>query len=107
MPIVKNSQSNVVVPLFTVSNGVTSWWALRLFVELVAGQAATVALKVNGQDVPNFEGALTAQVDSGSRPTRTAADFVRLEDGDIVSADVQGPGTVNLSLSGDVASEQL
>lgn len=107
MPIVANGKQNEIVPLFTSSNGQTSWWSLRLLAELVSGAGALIAIKVNGIDVPNQSGAFTAQVDSSSFPEREATMFVQLDDGDAVTADVQGPGVVNLSLSGDVASEQL
>lgn len=107
MPIVANGKTNEIVPLFTTSNGNTSWWSLRLSVELVSGSSAQVSIKVNGADVPDQSGAFNASVDASSFPDRQASMFVQLEDGDAVTADVQGSGTVNLSLSGDVASEQL
>jgi hypothetical protein len=51
-------------------------------------------------------GAFVCSVGGGLQ-RRIASMFVELDDGDVVTADVQGPGTINLSLSGDVASEQL
>lgn len=107
MPIVHNGKTNEIVPLFTNTNGNTSWYSLRLAVELVSGGAAQVTILVNGSDVPDQDGAYTCNVASGSYPERIASKFVELDDGDVVTARVEGPGTVNLSLSGDVASEQL
>jgi hypothetical protein len=96
------------VPLFTASNGMTSWWNLRLAVAVNTGTGgAVVTLKVNGQDIPSQNGGFSAQVDPSSYPQRTFADDVLLNDGDVVTADIQGPTTVNISLSGEVCSEQL
>lgn len=106
MPIVANGKTQQVVPLFTANNGVTSWWSLRLAVEQVAGPSgASVEIKVNGESVPNETGAFVVSV--GAVQRRTGAMVVELESGDVVTADVQGPGTVNLSLSGSVEPEGL
>ncbi len=107
MPIVANGKTNETVPLFSNDNGRTCWWSLRLSAELVAGAAAQITIQVNGEDVPDQDGAFTCNVASGSYPERIACKFVELDDGDAVTAKIEGPGTVNLSLSGDVASEQL
>jgi hypothetical protein len=106
MPIVANGKSNEVVSLFTSSNGRVSWYSLRLSVELVSGANCAVEIKVNGDSIPDQVGAFVCSVGGGLQ-RRIASMFVELDDGDVVTADVQGPGTINLSLSGDVASEQL
>lgn len=105
--IVANGKTQEIVPLFTNSNGQTSWYSLRLFVELVSGAGAATEIKVNGASIPDQIGGFNVNVDPSAYPKRQGSMFVRLEDGDVVTADVQGPGTVNLQLSGDVASEQL
>lgn len=107
MPIVANGKHDETVPLFTSSNGRTSWWSLRLSAELVSGAGAQITIQVNGMDVPDQDGAFVCNVAPGSYPERIASKFVELQDGDVVTAKVEGPGVVNLSLSGDVASEQL
>jgi len=106
MPIVANGKTQEVVSLFTNSNGQTSWYSLRLSVELVSGGGSVVEIKVNGDSVPDQLGAFNCNVDPGTQE-RSASRFVLLEDGDVVTADIQGTGVVNLTLSGDVASEQL
>lgn len=106
--IVANGKNNETVPLFTVSNGMTAWWNLRLDVEQVdAAPGAVVAIKVNGASVPDELGEFQASVSPGAYPQRRASRFVLLNDGDVVTARVEGPGTVNLRLSGDVAAEGL
>lgn len=103
----KNNVTGV-VSLFTVSNGMTSWWNLRLLASINTGSGgAQVTLKVNGNDIPTQNGGMYANVDPASNPQRTVADDVLLHDGDVVTADVQGPSTVDLALSGEVCSEQL
>jgi len=102
------SQSNVTgaVSLFTVSNGQTRWWDLRLDVELVSGSGAFVSVKVNSSDPPTPEGGFFAFVDSVSFPERWSTNELLLSDGDVVSAQVDG-GNVDIELSGEVLSEQL
>ena len=102
------TQNNVTgsVSLFTVSNGQTRWWDLRLLVTQVSGSGAVVSIKVNGSDPPTSEGGFFTYVDQTSYPVRQNAKELLLEDGDVVSANVDG-GYVDLALSGEVLSEQL
>ena len=96
--------------LYTVDNGLTSWWNLRLHVAVASGSAAggaVATLKVNGQDIPDQRGAIEAAVDPSSAPERTTSVDALLSDGDVISVVVAGPSTVDVSLSGDVSSEQL
>lgn len=105
--ITANGKTNEVVPCFTSKIGRTAWWNLQLWVELVAGAGASVEIKVNGNAVPAQTVSLQVGVDSGTFPKREAFASVRLENGDVVTAKVEGPGTVNFELSGDVADEAL
>lgn len=105
--IVENGKTQETVALFTADTGRTTWYSLRLFAEIVSGAGATVEIKVNGASIPDQTGAFSVGVDPSAFPKRQASMMVRLENGDVVTADVQGPGTVNLELSGDVPAEQL
>lgn len=107
--IVKTGKHSEVVPLFTASTGQIAWYGLRLFVELTSGEGtgATVELKVNGDTIPDQTGAFVVQVSGDALAERQGSMFVRLEPGDAVTADVQGNGTVNFELSGDIPGEML
>ena len=102
------TQSNVTgdVSLFTVDNGQTRWWGLRLLATLVSGQGAVVSVRVNGSDPPLDEGGFFVHVDNTSYPARQGSKEILLNDGDVVTAHIDG-GNVNLALSGEVLSEQL
>lgn len=104
MSIEKNNVTGSVA-LFTSSNGRPSWWDLRLFASYNSGPGASITLKVNGDDFPLADSP-TLHVAPGSDPQQEGSWEVRLDDGDVVSAEVDG-GTVNLSLSGEVLTEML
>jgi hypothetical protein len=105
MAIERANLNNTTSALLNVPLGMGGWWSLRLWAKAdptpTGGAMAT--LKVNGSDIPTQNGGVYVQVDPNSADTKMTSADVLLEEGDVISIDVQGPSNVDISLSGEVA----
>jgi hypothetical protein len=95
--------------LFPVENGQTRWWNLRFLATLTAGTGGVVSVKINGQDIPTEVGGVFLHLNDPSFVKRTASVDVRLDDGDVVSVNLDAATgtTVDLSAQATVLPDDL